>query len=178
MLTKQQKIKSVEEAEKILEQNKNLVFVDFSGTKVEDLRKLKRTLRELGVQLNVIKKKLLRIAFQNKKIDFNPEQFESQVGVISTVKDISEVSGPVYKFFSALGGKEVEKKGFKILGAYDLSEKKFSGAEIVKKIGQLPPREILLAQLVGMLSAPIRMFMYVINEKGRISDTENANTRE
>lgn len=165
MLTKQQKIKLVEEAEKIIDQNKNLVFIDFSGTKVEDLRKLKRILREFGVQLKVIKKKLLRIAFQNKKIDFNPEQFESQVGVISTVKDISEIAGPIYKFF-----KEIEKKGFKILGAYDLLEKNFSDAEIVKKIGQLPPREILLAQLVGMLSAPIRMFMHVLDQKGRKSN--------
>lgn len=164
MLTKQQKIKLVEEAEKIIDQNKNLVFIDFSGTKVEDLRKLKRILREFGVQLKVIKKKLLRIAFQNKKIDFNPEQFESQVGVISTVKDISEIAGPIYKFF-----KEIEKKGFKILGAYDLLEKNFSDAEIVKKIGQLPPREILLAQLVGMLSAPIRMFMHVLDQKSKRS---------
>ena len=160
MLTKQQKIKSVGEAEKILDQNKILVFVDFSGTKVEDLRKLKRTLREFGAQLKVIKKKLFRIAFQNKKIDFDPEQFDSQVGAVFADKDISEVAGPVYKFF-----KEVEKKGFKILGAYDLSVNNFFDAETVKKIGQLPSREILLAQLVGMLSAPMRMFLYVLDQK-------------
>lgn len=162
MLTKQQKIKLVGKAEEIISQNKNLVFVDFSGIKVEDLRKLKQTLREFGAQLKVIKKKLLRIAFQNKKIDFNPEQFESQTGVIFTQKDISEISGPIYKFF-----KEVEKKGFKILGAYDLFAKNFSDAEMVKKIGQLPSREILLAQLVGAIAAPIRMLMYVLGEKNK-----------
>lgn len=162
MLTKQQKIESVGEAEEILDQNKNLVFVDFSGTKVEDLRKLKRSLMEFGAQLKVIKKKLLRIAFQNKKIDFNPEQFESQTGVIFTSKDISEVAGPIYKFF-----KEVEKKGFKILGSYDLFEKKFSDVETVKKIGQLPSREVLLAQLVGMISSPIKMFMRVLDQKSK-----------
>ncbi len=162
MLTKQQKIKSVGEAEKILDQNKTLIFVDFNGTKVEDLRKLKRTLRELGAQLKVIKKKLFRIAFQNKKIDFNPEQFDFQVGAVFSDKDISEVSGPVYKFF-----KEVEKKGFKILGAYDLSVNNFFDAEMVKKIGQLPSREILLAQLVGVIMARIKMLMYVLDQKSK-----------
>jgi large subunit ribosomal protein L10 len=162
MLTKQQKIESVGEAEKILDQNKTLVFVDFSGTKVEDLRKLKRTLKEFGAQLKVIKKKLFRIAFQNKKIDFNPEQFDFQVGAVFADKDISEIAGPVYKFF-----KEVEKKGFKILGAYDLSVNNFFDAETVKKIGQLPSREILLARLVGMLSAPIRMLMYIMQERAK-----------
>ncbi|MDP3014997.1 MAG: 50S ribosomal protein L10 [bacterium] len=162
MLTKQQKIESVGEAEKILDQNKTLVFVDFSGTKVEDLRKLKRTLKEFGSQLKIIKKKLLRIAFQNKKIDFNPEQFDFQLGAVFSDRDISEVSGPVYKFF-----KEVEKKGFKILGAYDLSEKNFLDAETVKKIGQLPSREILLAQLIGAIASPIRMLMYMLQERGK-----------
>lgn len=162
MLTKQQKIKSVEEAEKILDQNENLVFIDFSGTKVESLRKLRRILREFDARLNVIKKKLLRVAFQNKKIDFNPEQFEFQVGVISIAEDIFEIAGPLYKFF-----KEVEKQGFKILGAYNLSEKKFSDAETVKIIGQLPAKEILLAQLIGVIAAPIRTLMYVLQERAK-----------
>jgi ribosomal protein L10 len=62
----------------------------------------------------------------------------------------------------------LEKKGFKILGAYDLSDKNFIDAETVIKIGKLPTREILLGQLVGVLSAPIRMFMYVLNEKSKM----------
>ena len=155
MLTKQQKIESVGEAEKILEQNKTLIFVDFSGTKVEDLRKLKRTLKEFGSQFKVIKKKLFRIAFQNKKIDFNPEQFDSQVGAVFSDRDISEVSGPVYK------------SNILILGAYDLSVNNFFDAETVKKIGQLPSREVLLGQLVGMLAAPIKMFLYVLDQKSK-----------
>ncbi len=167
MLTRQQKARQIEEGDKLLKENKSLVFVDFSGTKVEDLRKLKRTLREFGSQFKVIKKKLFRIAFQNKKIDFDPEQFDSQVGAIFADKDISDVAGPVYKFF-----KEVEKKGFKILGAYDLSVNNFLDAETVKKIGQLPSREILLAQLVGVIAAPIRMLMYVLQERSKKVGTQ------
>jgi ribosomal protein L10 len=36
-------------------------------------------------------------------------------------------------------------------------------------IGKLPPREVVLAQLLGMLSAPIRSFLYLLDEKGKRS---------
>jgi large subunit ribosomal protein L10 len=162
MLTKQQKSKQIEESQKLLDENRLVFFADFSGTSVEDLKQLRKIMRELGAKVKVIKKKLLRAAFEKKGADFNPEQFESQAAAIFAPKDISEIAPPIYKF-----SKEKEKKGFKILGAYDLSEKNFLDAETVKRIGRLPSREVLLAQLVGMLSMPIKMFMYVLNEKGR-----------
>ena len=34
-------------------------------------------------------------------------------------------------------------------------------------IGNLPPREVLLAQLLGMIAAPIRSFLYVLDQKSK-----------
>jgi len=170
MLTKQQKTEQIEKGQKLFKESNILVFTDFTGTGAEDMRGLRKSLKEIGAKFRVIRKRLMRIIFEKMGIDFNPEQFESQVGTISSPNDISEVVGPVYKFF-------VEKKGFsakggsasggKILGAYDLAEKKFIDAETVIKIGKLPTREVLLGQLVGVLSAPMRMLAYVLSEKGR-----------
>lgn len=165
MLTKQQKIEQVEKGQKLFKESHILVFTDFTGTGVEDIKSLRRTLKELGAKFSVIKKKLMRIIFEKMGLDFNPEQFESQVGTISSQKDILEIISPVYKF-----SREKEKQGFKILGAYNLTEKKFIDAETVIRIGKLPTREILLGQLVGVLSAPIRMLMYVLNEKAKMVD--------
>lgn len=164
MLTKEQKSKYIEEGKKLLQGNKTVVFADFTGLTVGETTQLRRILKDLGGKMKVIKKKLMRIAFEKSGVDFNPEQFESQAAMIFAPSDISEVAGPVYKFGK---DKDKEKRGFKILGAYDLSAKNFFDAETVKKIGQLPSREILLGQLVGMLAAPIKMFMYVLNEKSK-----------
>lgn len=160
MLTKQQKIEQVEQGQKLFKESQILVFTDFTGTGVEDIKNLRKTLRQLGARFKVIKKKLMRIIFEKLGIDFNPEQFDSQVGTIFSQKDILEIAGPVYKF-----SREKEKNGFKILGAYDLTDKKFIDPETVIKIGQLPTREILLSQLVGVLSAPLKMLAYVLSEK-------------
>lgn len=164
MLTKQQKSKYIEEGKKFIQENKTVVFADFTGLTVGETTQLRRILKDLGGKMKVIKKKLMRIAFERSGMNFNPEQFESQTAMLFAPSDISEIAGPVYKFGK---DKDKEKRGFKILGAYDLSAKNFFDAETVKRIGQLPPREVLLGQLVGMLAAPIKMFMFALNEKGR-----------
>jgi len=163
MKTKQQKLEQIEQGQKLLAKSKGLIFVDFTGAGVEDLRVLRKITRDLGVKMQVIKKKLLRIIFEKEKIDFNPEQFESQIAVIFSDKDVSELAAPVYKF-----SKSVEKKGFKILGAYDLLLQNFLEAQTMVKIGKLPSREILLGQLVGVIAGPLKMLMYVLSEKAKM----------
>ena len=159
MKTKSQKQEALKEAQKLLDESGNVIFVDFTGTSVEDIRMLRRTLKGMDAKMKVIKKRLLRVALEKKGIDFNPEQFESQVASIFSDKDLSEIAPPIFKFF-----KDKEKKGFNILGAYDLSGKSFVDEAMTKMIGQLPPREVLLGQFVGMLAAPIRMFLYVLDQ--------------
>lgn len=164
MLTKQQKTEQIKKISELLKNNRLLIFTDFSGTSVEDLKKLRGSLTAgAGAKLKVFKKRLLGITLKKDGFDFDPNIFESQLATVFSDKDISEVASVVYKFF-----KGVEKKGFKILGAYDLVAKNFVDAETVKMIGNLPPREVLLAQVIGMLTAPIRMLMYVLNEKAKM----------
>ena len=162
MLTKEQKKKQIDEGKNIIKNNKFLIFIDFTKTGVEDLKKLRMALRGAGAKLKIIKKRLLNIAFKESGLDFNHSKFESQIGTIFSEKDIPEIAAPVYKF-----SKEIDNKEFKILGGYDLSAKNFLDAEFVNMIGQLPPREILLSQLVGTLSIPIRMFMYALQERSK-----------
>lgn len=155
MLTKKQKTEQIEKGQELLKESRSLIFVDFSGKSVEEISVLRRALREAGAKLKVIKKRLMRIVFEKQGIDFNPEQFESQLGTIFAPNEIFEIASPIYK------------SKIQILGGYDLSEKNFIDAEKVEFIGKLPSREILLGQLVGMLSAPIKMFMHVLDQKSK-----------
>ncbi|MDI6717826.1 MAG: 50S ribosomal protein L10 [Patescibacteria group bacterium] len=163
MKTKIQKKQSIDETQELLKLNNSVTFIDFTGISAEDIKSLRKSLREIGAKMMVVKKKLLRIALEKNKIEFDPEQFNSQVATIFSSQDISELFGLVHKFY-----KDKEKKGFNILGSYNLSDKNFLDADTVKKIGQLPSKDILIAQLVGMLSAPIKMFLYIISEKSKM----------
>lgn len=146
-----------------------LIFADFSGTPTAGIRRLKNELKKVGAQFKVVKKRLLALAFNNAGVDFDPTQFESQVGTIFASGELLSVAGPVYKFSKDLAK---TKKNFQILGVYDLAQKAFLNPEQFVTIAKLPPREVLLAQLVGVLSAPIRAFIYVVDELSKRSAPE------
>lgn len=164
MLNKIQKSERINKAKDLFGKNKTLVFVDFTGVSDNDLKSFRKLLREVGAKMEVIKKKLLRVAFQESGHEFNPEQFDLQAATIFSDKDISEVAGTIYRFAQ---GMEKEKKQFKILGAYDLTSSVFSESEAVKAIGKLPSREVLLAQLVGMLTMPIKQLVVVLDKASK-----------
>lgn len=163
MKTKAQKTEQIKQAEQLLVKSRFLVFGDFTGLTVSGFQKLKKSLKASLNIFQVVKKRLLKIALKNQGIEFDPVQFDSQVVTLFSGQDLTDIAAPVYKF-----SKET-KNVFKILGAYDLAGKKFLGADEVKFIGQLPPREVLLAQLIGMISSPIRKLLFVLNEKAKRS---------
>ena len=159
MKSKQQKNLEIKSGEELFKKSQSLVFVDFGKVSTQNLHSLKTKLKKINARFKVIKKRLLRIIFKENKIDFDPQSnFEGQVGTIFSPDDIYSAAGPVYKSFERV----------QALGAYDLREKQFLAADAFKKIALLPSREILLSQLVGMLSAPIKMFLFILNEKSKV----------
>lgn len=162
MKSRQQKTQELKAGEELLKKSQSLIFVDFGKVSTKNLNSIKTKLKKIDARFKVIKKRLLKILFQKNEISLDPASaFEGQTGTIFVPADILSIAGPVYKFF----------EGGKILGAYDLAKKQFLEPDLFKKIALLPSREVLLSQLVGVLSAPIRMFLYILNEKSKRSDT-------
>ncbi len=172
MKSRAQKQEELKRGKELLEKSSVLVFTDFTKIGSEDLRGLRSELRKAGASFLVIKKRLLNLLLKEKGIDFDSKKFNMSVGTIFTESDAEKVSGPVYKFFSAL---QVPEGGEKtvwikhILGGYDIKNKAEIPAEEMVFLGQLPPREALLGQLLGMLAAPIRSFLYVLDQKAKRS---------
>ncbi|PJC65502.1 MAG: 50S ribosomal protein L10 [Candidatus Colwellbacteria bacterium CG_4_9_14_0_2_um_filter_50_12] len=163
--TKSQKNEIVSKATEDIASAKVLLFADFSGTPVKDLSALRRTLRDAGAKMGVVKKRLLDIVLKGRGINFKAQEFApGQLATIFVRSDISEAAGPLYRF-----SKDREK--FQILGGFDLLKNELMSAATVKIIGQLPPRPVMLGQLLGTLVAPIRAFMYLVQEKGKRSSS-------
>lgn len=170
MKTKAQKQEELVKAEELLKGSKFLAFAEFSGIPAEEVRKLRRSAKELGASILVIKKRLLSLLFKQKGIDFDLKKFKTSIGTVFST-DMEKGSGAVYKFLSQLGETKDEKAANikKILGGYDLAKMDVLDAQKVIAIGQLPPREVIIGQLMGMLVAPLRTFMYILTEKAKMS---------
>ncbi|OGY64663.1 MAG: 50S ribosomal protein L10 [Candidatus Harrisonbacteria bacterium RIFCSPLOWO2_02_FULL_41_13b] len=166
MLTKAQKTKVISDTASYIKDSKNLVFADFSTVGTKDINKLKQELKKSGSKFRIAKKTLLKLALKDSGMDFDPLQFKAQVGVIYTKQDLSSIATPIYKFSKDL---TKEKKNFQILGNYDLENKVFMTADEFTVIAKLPTKEILLAQVVGVMAGTIRAFMYIIDQLSKKS---------
>ena len=171
MKTRAQKEIELANARVLFEKSEALIFADFTKITAENLRKLRIELKKSGANFLVIKKRILGILLKEKGIDVDLKQFKTSVGTIFSEVDSEHIAGPAFKFFSGMEVPEGEAKDVwikKILAGYNIAAKTAMSAEDVVYIGKLPPREVVLAQLLGMLAAPIRSFLYILDEKSKM----------
>jgi large subunit ribosomal protein L10 len=172
MKTKAQKNVELAEAKKLLDKSQALIFTDFTKITAENMRRFRRELEKGGAHFLVIKKRLLGILFKERGIDADLKQFKVSVGTIFSEGGIDKVAGPTFNFFSKLevpdgGDKQMWVKH--ILSGHDLAKASagaLDGAQVVY-IGKLPPREVLLAQLLGTMAGPVRAFLYLLDQKSK-----------
>lgn len=172
MKSKAQKSEELKKAKELFAKSRVLVYMDFTKISAENLRKLRQELKKIGATLLVIKKRLLGLLLKEKGVEFDSKEHKISLGAIFSESDSEKVSGAVYKLLSSLDVPEGGDKAMwvkHILGGYDVKDKTKIMAEEMITLGKLPPREVLLGQLLGMLAAPIRSFLYVLSEKSKRS---------
>ncbi len=169
MKTKAQKNEELDKGRKLMAKSQSVLLIDFSKVQTKDLRNLRQELKKNGNPMLVIKKRLLGVLLKEQGIELPGKDFKAPVGAIFA-SNMEQAASSAYKFFSALE-KEKKIEGVKLLAGFDLSAKALIPQKDVVFIGQLPPREILLAQLLGMLAAPIRSFLYVLDQKSKQATT-------
>ena len=177
MKTRAQKEQELSNARELFEKSQALIFADFSKITAEDLRKLRMELKKADANFLVIKKRILAILLKEKGVDVDLKQFKTSVGTIFSVADSEHIAGPAFKFFSGMEVPEGAAKDVwikKILAGYDIKGGAAMDAQQIIYIGKLPPREVVLAQLLGMLAAPIRSFLYVLDEKSKMGGAKPA----
>lgn len=164
MKTKAQKQEAIEEAKTLIGTSGGAVFADIQGVPVAELMKLRRSVREVGGQMVVCKKRLLGVAMKDSAMPFDSGDYEGTVGVVFTPEGVETASGPVVKFFT-----ELKTANKKVLGGYDFAAKAAVDQSTVLFIGTLPSRDVVLAQFMGMLQAPVRSFLYILQQKSQQS---------
>lgn len=160
MKKKAEKIRELEEWSKNFRKSESVILANFSSLPANEVNTLRASLRAAGAVLRVMKKRLLKILLEREGVALKDEIGEGQTGVIFSPKDMLETSGVACRFAK---GRET----FRIFGGVEVGKKKAVSAADVIRLGQLPSREILLGQLVGMLVSPIRSFLLVLNERAQ-----------
>ena len=140
--------------------SQTLALAEYRGLTVEHLNKLRRDARDKGVYLHVLKNTLARRAVAGTPFEVAAE---SMVGPL--IYGFSEDAVAAAKVIAdfAKGNDKLDVKA----GAY---AGKALNAEGVKALASIPSKEVLLAQLAGLLKSPIsrtaRVLAAVAEKKG------------
>ena len=122
-----------------------LVMAEYRGITVADMTKLRSTARSQGVSLSVLKNTLARRAVAGSPFEVATEQMTGPliygfsvdaVAAARVVADFAKTNDKLVIRGGAYGGKALDVNG-------------------VKQLASIPSKEVLLAQLCGLLKSPI-----------------------
>lgn len=148
----------VEEIKEKIEASQSAVLVDYRGLTVEETTELRKKFREAGVDYKVYKNSLMRFAFKDAGMeDFN-QYLTGPNGIAFGMED-AVAPAKISKEF-AKDHKNLEIKA----GVVDGKVIDLNG---VIGLADLPPREVLIAQVLGGLNGPISGFANVLNANMR-----------
>ncbi|MDD5590012.1 MAG: 50S ribosomal protein L10 [Candidatus Portnoybacteria bacterium] len=154
MLNKKQKQELVQNIEDKIKTAKSVVFADYKGLKMSDLKELRSKLKGVKGVFKVVKKTLIDLALKKADVgDASAKKMQGQIALAFSDQD--EVAAA--KIISDFSKKN---ENLKILGA--ILEGKFLDEAGAKSLAKIPGREQLLANLVGSIASPISGFVSVL----------------
>lgn len=135
------------------------VLVDYSGISAGDDTKLRRELREAGVEYIVVKNTILHLVFEGTDLAELDSVLEGNTA-IAISNDHTSAARVLGKFAE-------DNDYFELKGGY--LDGKVIDLETVNKLAKLPSRDVLLATVCNVLNAPIAALARAVNavvEKG------------
>jgi len=137
-----------------------LVMAEYRGITVADMTKLRSTARSNGVALSVLKNTLARRAVAGSSFEVVSDQMtgpliygfsEDAVAAAKVVAEFAKTNTKLVIRGGAYGGKALDVEG-------------------VKQLASIPSKEVLLAQLLGLMQSPIsriaRVMAALAEQKG------------
>ncbi len=159
-LNRSEKQAVIDEVNGLAAKAQTLVMAEYRGITVADMTKLRSSARSNGVSLSVFKNTLARRAVQGSGFEVVADQMtgpliysfsEDAVAAAKVVADFAKTNDKLVIRAGAYGGKALDVNG-------------------VKQLASIPSKEVLLAQLLGLMQSPIsrtaRVLAAVAGKKG------------
>lgn len=143
----QNKTQVVAEIKEKVEKAKSIVFIEYKGTNVAQDTKLRASFRKDGTEYKVYKNKLLLRALNELGKTGCDELLTGTTAVAFNYND--EVA-------PAKAVAEAMKDNSNLVFKFGYLNGEFVDASYVTKLSQIPSKEVLIAQLLTMLQAPVR----------------------
>ena len=144
-LNRSEKQAVIDEVTGLAAKAQTLVMAEYRGITVADMTKLRSQARDKGVTLSVLKNTLARRAVAGSAFDVLSDQMTGPliygfstdaVAAAKVVADFAKTNDKLVIRAGAMSGKVLDVNG-------------------VKQLANIPSKEVLLAQLLGLMQSPI-----------------------
>jgi large subunit ribosomal protein L10 len=153
-MPRQDKVEQVELLTDKMKSAKVAVLTDYRGLTVSQLQDLRGRLRAQEVEYRVVKNTLARrAAVESGHGDFQ-DLLKGPIGIAFGYGDLSAPARVL--------GEYVRQTRIRVEIVGGLIEGRVMGPEQVRQTADLPPREVLLAQLLGTLQSPVAQLVATI----------------
>lgn len=156
-MNRQEKEKAIADLQDSFRRASVALVTTGQGLDVPTVQALRRSLRKAGGEFKVAKNTLAKLAIRETDFQALDSTFQGPTGIVFGYADPVSVAKILVKFsedhqeLSVAGG---------VLGRQFLAETE------VKSLASLPSREVVLAQLLGLLQAPATQLLRTLNEPG------------
>ena len=140
-----EKARTIEQAKEWYSKSVGVVFTDYRGLKVKEMQQLRRDLRAKGGEIHVLKNTLFRVAAGDDLANMPEELHNGTTAVAFLYENEAECAKALLDFAKS-------SKILKVKGGY--FGKAFTAKE-VEALSELPPRDVLIAQVIGAVAAPL-----------------------
>jgi len=140
------KQRTIEQAKEWYAKSTGVVFTDYRGLKVKELQELRANLRTKGGEIHVLKNTLFRIAAGEDTANLPADLHNGTTAFAFVYENEADVAKALLDF-AKTSKKLVVKGGF-------FGGKAFTSKE-VEALSELPPRDVLISQVIGLVASPI-----------------------
>ena len=134
-----------------------VLVTDYQHMKVGDFGELRNRLAPTGAEVHVVKNNFLKRAMTDSGLPDVADKLTGQTAIVTGEKDVAPVA-KILKIFTA----EFKVAALKI----GLVDKSLLSVQEVETLADLPAREVLLGQLLGLLLSPATKLVRLLNEPG------------
>jgi large subunit ribosomal protein L10 len=152
-----EKASIVSELSEALKRSPFVLVTDYRGMKVSDFSELRSRLAPARAEVHVVKNNFLKLAMSDSGFPEVGDQFAGQTAVVTGEADVAPVA-KIFKSFASEFKLAALRVGF-------VDRALLSTAEL-ETLAELPSREILQAQLLGLLLSPATRLVRLFNEPG------------
>ena len=141
------------------------VLVDYKGINVADDTKLRKELREAGVEYSVVKNTMLRFAAKEAGLEGWDEFLHGTTALAVSKEDPIIAAKILAKYAEAIKGDVFTiKSGF--------MDGKVVDTDTVNALAKIPAKEVLIATMLSSLNATISKFAVVVDQIAKKKEEE------